>query len=402
MLDATAALPHGPDRRALRRLCRTGLRRTGGVFLGSVTGLLDLGYLLGCVPFLALAAVHPGTRAAALRASEAGALRLAKLERRRLRTFLDSADHTFLDGADAAGHSGRRALAYLAVRWPVGLLGGLVLLLLGYGLVTGVVWVWHWLIGRTTGYTFASEVVVGLALAFIVGHGLAGLIRLDRRVGRWFLGPSGRELLRRRISELTTSRAGVVAAVDTERRRIERDLHDGVQQRLVALGMLVGRARRSTDPVKARDLLRQAHEESQQALDELREVAWRVYPTALDNLGLAEALARVAEHAGLPVRVDYRLTDRPPRAVETAAYFVISEAVTNAAKHARATRVDVTVTARDGTLLITVRDDGVGGADPDGVGLSGLARRVAALDGRLWVRSPAGGPTTIDAELPCG
>ncbi|MFC6019231.1 sensor histidine kinase [Plantactinospora solaniradicis] len=378
-------------------LARRWLRFAVGILLGAVTATVELTYLLALGSALLVVRVRPGTRRAAVgrivERVETGARHLAEIERWRLATFLDS--------ENAADYSGRRAVRYLALRWAVGMLGGFVLLLFGWGVLSGGVWVWEALQGESSLPTFLGQLVLGLVGLFLVVQGAAGIVTVDRWLARRFLGPDGREVLQRRITELATSRAGVVAAVDAERRRIERDLHDGVQQRLVALGMLVGRARRSSDPAKAAELLRQAHEESGRALDDLREVAWRVYPTALDNLGLADALDRVAERAGLPVQIDYRLTGRPSRAVETAAYFVISEAVTNAAKHARASRVEVEVAAREGRLVVTVRDDGIGGADPTGGGLSGLARRVAAQDGRLRVESPPDGPTSVVAELPC-
>ncbi|KIF06575.1 histidine kinase, partial [Streptomyces sp. RSD-27] len=198
-------------------------------------------------------------------------------------------------------------------------------------------------------------------------------------------------------------RAAVLRAVDSERRRIERDLHDGVQQRLVALAMLLGRARRSRerDPERADALLLQAHRESQEVLTELREVAWRVYPSALDSLGLEEALAGVAERCAIPLRTEFDAAGPLPGPVRTAAYFVVCEAVTNAAKHSGASAVSVRVVRRGPVLTVRVEDDGSGGADPSGTGLSGLASRVAALDGLLRVESPAGGPTTVTAELPC-
>ncbi|MEV4085144.1 ATP-binding protein [Nonomuraea fuscirosea] len=139
-----------------------------------------------------------------------------------------------------------------------------------------------------------------------------------------------------------------------------------------------------------------------EALAELREVAWRAYPSGLDLLGLGEALAGVAERSSVPVTVDCRLDERPPMAVETAAYFVVCEAVTNAAKHAGAALITVEVEREDGAVAVRVRDDGAGGARTSGGGLSGLARRVAALDGRFEVSSPAGGPTVVTAVLPCG
>ncbi|WP_405394845.1 sensor histidine kinase [Microbispora hainanensis] len=191
-----------------------------------------------------------------------------------------------------------------------------------------------------------------------------------------------------------------MSAVGQERRRIERDLHDGVQQRLVALAVLIGRARRGRSPQLLDDLLHQAHEEAQEALRELREVAWRVYPAEPDTLGLRESLSAVAERAGMPVTVAYGLAARPPGEVETAVYFVVREAMTNAAKHAAAGQVRVEIVEDGDTIVVRVRDDGRGGADPGGGGLSGLARRVAALDGRFQVDSPPGGPTIVSAELP--
>lgn len=360
-----------------------------GVLLGAVTGLVELVYLIWAGIILIPAWPQPRARRAAVQRIQVGARNLAEVERWRLAAFLRA--------ENASDYTGGRAVEYLLLRWAVGLLGGLILLLFLYGVAVGVFWTRDLLTGRSTLLLVAAQVVLGLLGLFLSVQGFIGIAAIERRLARHFLGPTTREVLERRISELSTSRAGVVAAIDAERRRIERDLHDGVQQRLVALGMLLGRARRAPDNT---DLLAQAHAETQQILDELRDVAWRAYPAALDNLGLHEALLRVAERAGIPVRLRYELDERPPTAVETAAYFVVSEAVTNAAKHARAQEVTVDVTRND-KLTVRIRDDGVGGADPSGSGLSGLARRVAALDGEFTVESPAGGPTVIVAELPC-
>ncbi|GAA4894218.1 sensor histidine kinase [Streptomonospora salina] len=247
----------------------------------------------------------------------------------------------------------------------------------------------------------AVGVTLGVATLAGVAAGAALLSALERRSARALLGPSLQDRLEHRIGELTESRAGALHTVDEERRRIERDLHDGVQQRVVALAMLLGRARRGSDPERAARLVAQAHEESQRLADEIREVAWRVYPTVLDESGLAAALAELAERAGVPVTVADRRTRRPARVVETAAYFVAREAVNNAVKHAGAAAITVDL-ADSGPDAVTVRvaDDGDGGAEPHGGGLSGLARRVAALDGRLEVHSPRGGPTVVTAWLP--
>jgi len=295
----------------------------------------------------------------------------------------------------------RQPVAYLLARIGTGLLAGILVALLGVGAVLAAVVVRGAARGSIGGWELLGQVLLGGVLLFLDLQGIATVARLDTRLARRHFGPSEQEELRRRITELSASRAGVVRAVDRERRRIERDLHDGVQQRLVALAVVLGRARRQRDPQAAAGLLAQAHQESEELLVELREVAWRAYPTALDHLGLAEALAAVAERAGLPVHLDLRVERPLPPAVETAAYFVVSEAVTNAVKHSGATRVDVAVSRDEAGVTVRVGDDGGGGADPAGGGLSGLGLRVAALDGKLTVHSPAGGPTEITVEIPC-
>ncbi|MGY0062179.1 sensor histidine kinase [Streptomyces sp. LZ34] len=388
-----------------RSWLRRGLRVAGGLLIGAGTAVVEL--VCVAAAGLALLCVRtwpggwPAARRCALRRVTAGARRLTETERRRLARFL---------GHDiAAEYDDRGARQYLAVRWSLGLLGGLVLLAVVVGTAYGSLLLWGWFIMRDGEWiTIAASGIGGLFLLFLALQGIVGVAILEGQLARHFLGPTHQEALRRRIDELSTSRAGVVDAVHDERRRIERDLHDGVQQRLVALGMLLGRARRSQDPDKSRALLVQAHEESRAALTDLREVAWRVYPTALDEAGLRAALEAVAERSAIPVRLEYGLTAEPGEAVRTVAYFVVAEAVTNAIKHSGAERVTVALTQGEaqvdfsgGLLLVRVTDDGGGGADPAGGGLLGLARRVAALDGRLRVVSPPGGPTTVSAELPC-
>jgi signal transduction histidine kinase len=208
--------------------------------------------------------------------------------------------------------------------------------------------------------------------------------------------------LERRIEVLTTTRAGAVDAQERELRRIERDLHDGAQARLVALGMSLGLAEQklATDPESARSLLAEAREGTREALEELRDLARGIHPPILADRGLGAAVAALAARS--PVRVDVSVEgERPSPAVESAAYFVAAEALANAGKHARAARVEVRIMRSHGRLLVDVTDDGRGGADPSGTGLSGLRRRVEALDGTLLVVSPEGGPTTVRAEMPC-
>ncbi|TQS23782.1 sensor histidine kinase [Microbispora sp. KK1-11] len=374
------------------------LRILAALVIGTLTAVVELACLLVAAPLALLCLPHASARRAGERALRAVAVPLAQVEMRRL-GLLGVLDLTVGTG---------RVAGYLAARWPVGLLGGLVLFLLAVGVSTCVYFAWSWAHGQNpdgippTPGILAYIGVLGIVLLFLDIMGIQGVAALELRVARRFLGPSPTELLERRIDELARTRAGIVSAVDQERRRIERDLHDGVQQRLVALAVLIGRARRGRTPQLRDDLLQQAHEEAQEALRELREVAWRVYPAELDTLGLRESLAAVAERAGMPVTVAYGLTARPPTEVETAVYFVVREAVTNAAKHAAAGQVRVEILEDEDTIVVRVRDDGCGGADPGGGGLSGLARRVAALDGRFRVDSPPGGPTTVSAELPCG
>jgi signal transduction histidine kinase len=251
-----------------------------------------------------------------------------------------------------------------------------------------------------------------LTVAVLLGAGILlaapqvthGLAVADAAVGGRLLSSTGRAELTARIGELETSRARVMDAAEAERMRIERDLHDGAQQRLVSLAMELGRAKAkfSSDPEAAAAIVGQAHEQAKEALAELRNLVRGVHPPVLSDRGLDAALSGLAALSPVPVTVDVGLPDRPPAAVEAIAYFVVAEALTNVAKHARGSRAEVTVRRSGDALTLVVYDDGVGGADPAGQGLSGLAARVAGVDGRLWVNSPAGGPTSVEVVLPCG
>jgi signal transduction histidine kinase len=208
--------------------------------------------------------------------------------------------------------------------------------------------------------------------------------------------------LRNRVDHLRDARQRIIAAADAERRRIERDLHDGAQQRLVALAMMLGLAesRLVDDPAGAAQLIAQAREEAQLAVKELRELAHGIHPTLLSERGLGAALEALATRAPLPVEVSGVPGVRLPSAVESAAYFVTAEALTNVAKYSQAGQAFVHVCVEDDRLRLQVGDDGVGGADPAGTGLRGLRDRVDALDGALEVDSPPGGGTTVRVELP--
>jgi signal transduction histidine kinase len=208
--------------------------------------------------------------------------------------------------------------------------------------------------------------------------------------------------LRERVDHLRDARQRIIAAADAERRRIERDLHDGAQQRLVALTVMLGLAetRLADDPPGAAQLIAQAREEAQLAIKELRELAHGIHPTLLSERGLGAALEALATRAPLPVAVSGVPGVRLPAAVESAAYFVTAEALTNVAKYAQAGQAFVHLCVEDDRLRLQVGDDGVGGADPAGTGLRGLRDRVDALDGALEVDSPPGGGTTVRIELP--
>ena len=250
----------------------------------------------------------------------------------------------------------------------------------------------------------ALGVVIGVAMLLAAPSLTRVLAAEDAAVARWLLGPGRQARMEARIGELETSRAGVVDAAETERRRIERDLHDGAQQRLVSLAMELGRARAkfASDPQAAEAIVGQAHEQAKEALTELRNLVRGVHPPVLSDRGLDAALSGLAALSPVPVTVRVDLPVRPPAGVEAIAYFVVAEALTNVAKHAKASRALVTVTRSGDLLNVNISDDGVGGASLDGQGLSGLAARVAGIDGRLLVTSPDGGPTVIEAVLPCG
>jgi PAS domain S-box-containing protein len=206
-----------------------------------------------------------------------------------------------------------------------------------------------------------------------------------------------------RLEELAASRARIVSAGDTERRRLERNLHDGAQQRLVSLAVSLRLAlsKLDSDPPAARTELADACDELALAVDELRELARGLHPAVLTNRGLRAAVETLANRAPVPVEIADIPAERLPEPVEAAAYYVIAEGLTNVAKYARATEVSVRVTAGDASVVAVVSDDGVGGADPaTGSGLRGLADRVEALDGSLEVVSPVGAGTTLRAEIP--
>ena len=266
---------------------------------------------------------------------------------------------------------------------------------------------WSWSIPGGVDYGLFNIDTVHEAFAVVP----AGLVLLAltvplTRAMAYGLGSLGRSLLapseRRRVEELERTRAGAVDAQAAELQRIERDLHDGAQARLVALAMDLGMAQEklASDPEGAQALITGAHTEAKKAIAELRDLSRGIYPAILTDRGLGPALSSVAARNPVEVALDVELDGRLPAATEAAAYFVTVEALTNVAKHSGAAHARVRIARNAGKLRVEIADDGDGGADPAGAGLTGLRQRVEALDGRLAVQSGDLG-TTIRAELPC-
>jgi signal transduction histidine kinase len=245
--------------------------------------------------------------------------------------------------------------------------------------------------------------LAGVALLFAAPWLTAGVQALDVRAARALLGPSRAEELEHRVEELAETRAGAVDAADAERRRLERDLHDGTQQRLVSLAINLGMARaQATTTEEARQAIADAHEEAKSALAELRDLIRGLHPAVLEDRGLDAALSGVAARMPIPVRLTVDLPRRPAPVIEAVAYFVVSEGLANIVKHAQASQAEIVVSRAGDRLHIIVSDDGVGGADPArGTGLTGLAKRAASVDGTFEIVSPPNGPTLLTVDLPC-
>jgi len=257
---------------------------------------------------------------------------------------------------------------------------------------------------RLIGLPFdAGLTLAGVALLLLAPRLTAGVQALDVRAARALLGPSRAEELEHRVEELAETRAGVVDAADAERRRLERDLHDGTQQRLVSLAINLGMARSQVRTAEeARQAIADAHEEAKSALAELRDLIRGLHPAVLEDRGLDAALSGVAARMPIPVRLTVELPRRPAPVIEAVAYFVVSEGLANIVKHAQASQAEIVVSRAGDRLHIIVSDDGVGGADPArGTGLTGLAKRAASVDGTFDIDSPPGGPTLLTVDLPC-
>ncbi|MER5647396.1 sensor domain-containing protein [Streptosporangium sp. NPDC002524] len=255
-----------------------------------------------------------------------------------------------------------------------------------------------WLI---SGYPEAFlAALLGVVLLVLFSYPLTALAVLHGLVARALLGPRQSDEARR-VVELTRSRSRLVSAFEAERRRIERDLHDGAQQRLVSLTMTLGLARLTRGDETA-ELVGRAHEQAKLALAEIRDLIRGIHPQILTDRGLPAAVADVADRSPVPVEVVMALPARLPEVVEATAYFVVCEALANVARHSGAGRATVTGRTDGARLVVEIGDDGVGGAAAaEGSGLAGLADRVSVVDGRLVLSSPPGGPTLLRVEIPC-
>ena len=344
---------------------------------------------------------------------------LAAFERKRMRLFLDIEIPKPTQRPRSWKHALRygptwRAIAYFLVQFPLAI-ATFTVMVAGFGTALALIsmpgWVSHvpakradlWVLTVSDQPTAWAVTGVGVLLA-VVAFGLTyGLTSAEGAWARVMLGVSAAQLAQR-VEELQGSRARVVDAAEAERRRIERNLHDGAQQRLVALAMNLGRARAryDDDPDAARRMLDEAHDDAKLALAELRDLARGLHPAVLTDRGLDAALSGLAARSSIPVTLDVQVDPRCSPTIEAIAYFVVSETLANAAKHSKASAVHVTVRRTPVALRLAIADDGVGGADATaGSGLSGLADRVGGVDGSIQIDSPPGGPTLITVELPC-
>lgn len=347
----------------------------------------------------------------------------AQIERTRLRAFLDinvsdvhhwdTTDGNFITRIWQIIRSPQvwRDFLYMGLLFPIGILE--------LGLVTfpiRFIWapIFYFIFGAEQGVIWGIQVtnpliaIIVLIMGIVIAVPTALLINLTAKLhgqlGLLLLGTSQEEVLTERVEELTESRSAVMRAMHMERKRIERDLHDGAQQQLVALAMDLGRAREKmeSDPDEAREILESSHERAKRVMTDMRELVRGIHPAVLSDRGLDAAVSAVAGRMPINVDVSVRLRERLPEEIEGTAYFVVVEALTNITKHAMADRARVSI-QRDGNWLrITVTDNGRGGANPElGTGMRGLRDRIHALEGTFAFTSPPGQGTRITVEIPC-
>ena len=394
---------------ATRGRLRIGIGAVERTATGWWTSLLAL---LVCFPLLVAVVVSPMARFAL------GRLRVvADTERRRLGLPAGLPPRTSLRAVFTDRPTGREVL-WLVPHATAGFLLGLLGLTIAVNIVRdGLFPLYWWLLPpadatpsigwpliRTQGGAWLVG-LLGVCYLLFTMYAMPYLVRLQELPGRRLLRPGPGEDMAMRIAELTATRAAALDAHAVELRRIERALHDGTQNRLVAVTVLLGAARRAVtrDPSTADEILERAQSASELALAELRAVVRSILPPVLSDRSLPDALASLAATCPVPVTVDADVPGRCALSVEATAYFVAAEALTNVAKHSGASRASVTLTREADVLRLIVTDDGRGGADADGgTGLTGIRRRAEAHDGTVTMTSPVGGPTTVEVQLPCG
>ncbi|WP_081912885.1 sensor histidine kinase [Glycomyces sp. NRRL B-16210] len=352
---------------------------------------------------------------------------VAGLERRRLRRMGHEVESPYTDPIAEPARtlrevrtdpSARRDLLWTVLHGTWGLILGAILLQMPFIAVRDVTYPLWWyflpaseqqiLNGLITAQSANSAILgcaTGIAVFVLWLLFAPKILDFQARPGLNLLGPDPEVDLSERVAQLTATRAAALDAHAVELRRIERALHDGAQNRLVAVAVLIGAARREVEraPERADEILERAQTTVEGALAELRAVVRSILPPVLEDRGLAGALSALASDCAVPCTVEVDVEGRCPASVEATAYFVVAESLTNVAKHSRASSASVEVRRRGNTLGVVVTDDGRGGADAaTGSGLAGIGRRVEALDGTVSVTSPPGGPTEIRVELPCG
>ncbi|MFF0461241.1 sensor histidine kinase [Streptomyces mexicanus] len=382
---------------------------------------LGAGLLVTFLGIPVLAAALAGCRAFGMleRARARGLLGLEVAEPEPLRPRTGSGPLAWTQAVLKSGASWR-ALLYAVLQFPWAVFSFCVALTFwstGWSLLTYPLWFWvfpmwagqggiqlygdeHHRIYLDNPFEITVTALVGLLFTLATPWIVRALTTVDRLLVHGLLGPSR---LSARVVELESDRGVVVDTAAADLRRIERDLHDGAQARLVALAMDLGLAKEklAQDPEAAARMVDEAHGEVKTALQELRDLARGIHPAVLTDRGLDAALSAVASRCTVPVRVEVDLTERPAAAIEGIAYFTVSELLQNISKHSRARSASVDVWRSEDRLMLQVTDDGVGGAAVSaGSGLAGLAERLDAVDGILVVDSPAGGPTRVTAELP--
>lgn len=411
--QAKAAKP--PLRLFLTILHLAGVGVIGGVIFGTLTGLLGTGLgllfaagvgivlLVGLVYALFGVGWFEVARVSGLYRMPIPPLRWRPRDRPGFSGWVRALGRQAIDGRMW------RAIANFAISAVL----GWVVLRLAWGLVWSIAMSFAPLIGSETvmgpfgggGITAPWAPLVGILGIAACIVGMIGLAALHRVLSLSIVIRAKEAELTERVRTSTARREGAVRAADVERTRIERDLHDGVQPRLVSVGMTLGLAQQKidNDPDAAKELIAEAHTSTKAAITELRQLARGIHASVLDDRGLDAALSALAGRSHIPVNLDVRMDGRCSREAEAAVYFSIAESLTNAAKHSRASEARVTVRLREGGLLwARVEDNGMGGAQVQpGGGLDGIANRILAAGGTFRLESPLGGPTSLEVNVPC-